>query len=72
MRLSQLQEILKLCPSDTRARAELAGIFEARGEVEAALASWKEVLVHDPNNLQAWEGVARCRRQAIAGKEQAG
>lgn len=45
----------------------LAAMLEERGEFVEALQSWKIVLVYDPNNLEAWEGVARCRRRAAAG-----
>lgn len=66
METARLQEVLRLCPSDTRARARLAALLEERGEIATALQNWKMVLVYDPNNLEAWEGVARCRRRTAA------
>jgi cytochrome c-type biogenesis protein CcmH/NrfG len=72
MEAAHLKEALKLCPSDTRARTKLAAIQEDRGEIAAALQSWKMVLVYDPNNLEAWEGLARCRRRAAEERQPAG
>jgi cytochrome c-type biogenesis protein CcmH/NrfG len=61
-RLDQLQNMLALCPTDILARCELASLLEGRGELDEAVRHWKAVLESDQNNLQAREGLTRCRR----------
>ncbi len=63
-RLRRLHESVALCPTDLAARCELAECLEAEGAPDDALRQWQQVLAHDPNNLNAWEGVARCRQGA--------
>lgn len=64
VRLQQLTDLLVLCPADIASRCDLAALLERLDQHEEALANWSAVLVSDPNNLKAWEGQARCRRQA--------
>ncbi len=64
VRALHLRELLAACPADLAARCELADLLEQLGETDEALAHWREALHRDPNNLQAWEGAARCRRGA--------
>lgn len=61
LRIGELQELLAICPADVMARCEVAQLLENLGNKELALRTWKEVLRFDPNNLKAWEGIARCR-----------
>ena len=63
-RVSELQEVLAVCPTDTLAGSELATLLEQLGQLEKALCHWNAVLACDPNSLNAREGVARCRRRA--------
>ena len=63
-RLRRLHEGVALCPTDLAVRCELAECLEAEGATDDALIQWRQVLSHDPNNLKAWEGVARCRSGA--------
>lgn len=60
-RLTELQQLLALCPTDVLARCELAMLLEQLEQHEEALFHWNAVIGTDPNNLKAREGVARCR-----------
>jgi cytochrome c-type biogenesis protein CcmH/NrfG len=60
-RLTELQKLLALCPTDILSRCELAMLLEQLEQHEEALFHWKAVIATDPNNLKAREGVARCR-----------
>lgn len=60
-RLRRLHEAATLCPTDLAVRCELAECLEAEGAAGDARLQWQQVLAQDPNNLQAWEGIARCR-----------
>lgn len=62
-RVTRLQNLLKACPADLLTRFELATLLEELSRYEEALINWKAVLGCDPNNLQAREGMARCRQQ---------
>jgi hypothetical protein len=62
-RITQLQHSLRLCPTDIVTRGELAALFEHGERYEEALFNWQAVLVYDPNNLKAREGLARCRQR---------
>lgn len=62
-RARRLQDALAACPTDILARCELATVLEELGQSEEALFNWKAVLSCDPNNLKAWEGMARCRQK---------
>ena len=62
-RLTELEEVLTLCPTDIVAREELAALLERLGQDEEALCNWKAVLGFDSNNLKAREGLARCRQR---------
>ena len=62
-RVTRLQNLLTACPTDLLTRFELATLLEELSRYEEALLSWKAALSCDPNNLQAREGMARCRRQ---------
>lgn len=64
-RISQLQETLEVCPADIAARSELATLLEQLDQPEDALLNWNAILACNPNNLQAREGVARCRRRTL-------
>lgn len=62
-RVSELQEILAVCPSDLATRERLAMLLERLGRQADALVNWTVIVEHSPNDLQAREGVARCRRK---------
>jgi cytochrome c-type biogenesis protein CcmH/NrfG len=62
-RISELQEILAVCPSDLATRGRLAMLLERLGRQADALVNWTAIVDHSPNDLQAREGVARCRRK---------
>ena len=65
-RLEALCRAVRACPSDVKSRTELAQLLEALGETETALFHWNGILECDCNNLQAWEGAARCRDKSPA------
>lgn len=65
IRISQLQEILAVGPADIAARSELATLLEQLDQPDDALLNWNAILACNPNNLQAREGVARCRRRTL-------
>ena len=58
-RLTELQKLLAVCPTDILARCDLASLLEELGQHEEALVNWKAVVASDPNNLKAWEGMTR-------------
>ena len=60
-RLAELQKMLIVCPTDVLTLCDLALLLEDLDQPDEALLNWKRVLVLDPNNLQAREGVNRCR-----------
>ncbi|MFN3680879.1 MAG: tetratricopeptide repeat protein [Nitrospira sp.] len=60
--ISQLEEILAVCPLDLVSRGKLAMALERVGRQDGALENWNMIVEHSPNDLQAREGVARCRR----------
>lgn len=60
-RLRSAVEAVTLCPADVVSRKELAVMLEGLGEMAGALFHWRRILAYDPNHLDAWEGVARCR-----------
>jgi hypothetical protein len=60
-RLSELHKLLAVCPTNILMRCELATLLEKLGQHEEALSHWKAVVVIDPNNLTAREGMTRCR-----------
>jgi tetratricopeptide (TPR) repeat protein len=62
-RLTELQNLLAVCPRDVLARCDLASLLEELGQHEEALFNWKAVVASDPNNLKAWEGMTRCRKR---------
>lgn len=62
-RVSELQEILAICPLDLATRGRLAMLLERLGRQADALVNWTVIVDHSPNDLQAREGVARCRRE---------
>lgn len=62
-RLTELQKLLTVCPTDILARCDLASLLEELGQYEQALFNWKAVVASDPNNLKAWEGMTRCRKR---------
>ena len=62
-RLTELQKLLAVCPTDILARCDLALLLEELGQHEEALFNWKVVVAADPNNLKAWEGMTRCRKR---------
>jgi len=62
-RITRLQETLAVCPADISARSELATLLEQLDQPEEALLNWNTILACNPNNLNAREGVARCRRR---------
>jgi len=62
-RITRLQETLAVCPADISARNELATLLEQLDQPEEALLNWNTILDRNPNNLNAREGVARCRRR---------
>ncbi len=61
--LQRLQETVTVCPTDLGTRCELATLLEKLGQPVEALCHWKAVLACNPNHLEAWEGVARCREK---------
>ena len=65
IRISQLQETLAVGPADVAARSELATLLEQLDQPDEALLNWNMILACNPNNLQAREGVARCRRRTL-------
>jgi len=64
-RVSELQDLLAVCPTDILAGIELAKLLEQMGLLEEALCHWNAVLACDPNSLNAREGVARCRMSQL-------
>lgn len=62
-RLTELQKLLAVCPTDIHARCDMASLLEDLGLHEEALSNWKAVVAFDPNNLKAWEGMTRCRKR---------
>jgi hypothetical protein len=64
-RITWLQEALAVCPADISARSELATLLEQLDQPDKALLNWNVILASDPNNLQAREGVARCRSRTL-------
>lgn len=62
-RLRQLQDAVAVCPTDLTIRCELASLLEVLNQTEEALFHWKAILACNPNHLEAWEGVARCREE---------
>jgi hypothetical protein len=64
-RVRYLRDALNACPADIVSRRELAALLEELGELEGAFLHWKVILDYDPNNLNAWEGVARCRERSV-------
>jgi thioredoxin-like negative regulator of GroEL len=65
IRISQLQETLAIGPADIAARSELAMLLEQLDRPDDALLHWNAILACNPNNLQAREGVARCRSRML-------
>jgi hypothetical protein len=61
-RLTELQRLLKVCPTDVMTRCALAVLLEELDLPDEASCHWKRVLDFDPNNLYAREGVNRCRK----------
>jgi hypothetical protein len=57
-----LHRALEVCPADLIARRTLATLLEELQEWDGALFNWRRILACDPNHLEAWEGIARCRR----------
>ena len=66
--VSALHRALELCPADLTARSKLAVLLEGLEEWDGALFNWRRILAYDPNNLQAWEGMARCRKTSLEGE----
>ncbi|MCP9468864.1 MAG: hypothetical protein NNA31_02570 [Nitrospira sp.] len=64
--ISKFEEMLAACPSDIATRSKLAMLLERLGRQADALSNWKAVIDYCPNDLQAREGVARCRREMSA------
>ncbi len=62
-RVARLHDLLAVCPTDILTRCELATLLEELGQHEEASFNWKALLVCDPNNLKAREGMARCRQR---------
>ena len=62
-RLTELQKLLAVCPTDILVRCDLASLLEELGQHEEALFNWKAVVASDSNNLKAWEGMTRCRKR---------
>lgn len=62
-RVARLHDLLAACPTDILTRCELATLLEGLEQHEEAVFNWKAVLVCDPNNLKAREGIARCRQR---------
>ena len=63
IRLTRLQEMLAVCPTDVSTRRELAMLLERLDQPEEALFNWNAVLACNANDLKAREGAARCRRR---------
>jgi len=59
-RLARLHDTLRIAPADIETRGLLAALLEEIGEAEGALYQWRRLHAYDPNNLEAWEGIARC------------
>lgn len=57
-----LHRALEVCPADLMARGKLATLLEELHEWDGALFHWRRILAYDPNHLDAWEGLARCRK----------
>jgi hypothetical protein len=57
-----LHRALEVCPADLNARRALATLLEELQEWDGALFNWRRILAYDPNSLDAWEGMARCRK----------
>lgn len=57
-----LHKSLELCPADLIARGRLAALLEELHEWDGALFQWRRILAYDSNHLDAWEGLARCRK----------
>lgn len=57
-----LHRALEVCPADLTSRGTLATLLEELQEWDGALFNWRRILAYDPNNLEAWEGMARCRK----------
>ena len=62
-RLTELQELLAVCPTDIVARCELASLLEELGQHEEALSHWKAAVATDQNHLKAREGMTRCQHR---------
>jgi hypothetical protein len=62
-RVARLEKVLAICPRDILARCALASALEELGQDKEALFNWKAVLSCDQNNLEAREGMARCRNR---------
>ena len=62
-RLRELQKFLAVCPTDVLVRCDVALLLEEVGQHEEALSHWKTVVASDPNNLNAREGMTRCRNR---------
>jgi len=60
-RAARLEKFLTICPRDILVRCDLASVLEELGQYEEALFNWKAVLAEDSNNLNAREGMVRCR-----------
>ncbi len=67
VRLRRLQDTVAVCPTDLATRCELANLLEELGRPEEAMRHWKAILTCNPNHLEAWEGVARCREKLARG-----
>jgi hypothetical protein len=57
-----LHRALEVCPADLIARGQLAALLEELQEWDGALFQWRRILAYDSNHLDAWEGLARCRK----------
>ena len=62
-RLEELQKLLAVCPTDVLVRCDVAMLLEELGQHEEALSNWETVVASDPNNLNAREGMTRCRNR---------
>lgn len=62
-RVAELQQLLTISPADVPARCDLALLLEELDLPNEALSNWKAVLEFDPNNLEAREGLSRCRNR---------
>ena len=67
-RHDSLTNTIRVCPNDLVTRRELALLLEELGEIEGALFHWRGILDIDQNNLEAWEGLARCRGKLPAAR----